>query len=577
MIQAKSLSNVIRLADDPPALPYLNQEALDPLILYIARVPGNRGIMIQLRKSTVQLGKLTCCADVLLTTTKPLQKVVTAQDVRSSLYYIHVDSQDDERIRESMENCNPDPDQSSTAHRTPIHPRTGSAIEGSLSTDLTGVKSHLKPSQSAFDDPQLPLSDSSRLTTILRKPVTQSSRPNSQAAQTSLKPSKAHIIGPRAMHPRLHSVDSPGLRPAHGKENLMPRRWSEQPPPVTSSAPLKTAAERYPTASPQGSMSSCGQMSGSQNVDQGASPERSSLEERVLMDQLRGDIPSLTLIRRYDGSQWNVGKILNACQPGKSIDNLAHYQPDHIAIRISTPGYSKYHSPGVEASFATPHVFERRLLKPQRRSEGKTLLDHNPGTANQRTSRMSIDFRKWSKPHVDSPHNLDERSNRSSESKSTDIKGYNFHSPWNGTCEFSTGVTGQSLKCKHTAPEQGSQAKTVSELRFNLPTSGSLGAASPTILRSPGRPQKSKNNSYFSNKRGSESIYSEASDKIRTNDEDEDEHFDLSLGQERAGGGFGGKQAKLGKLIVEPEGLKMLDLVVAANMGLWWKVYERSA
>ena len=48
MIQAKSLSNVIRLADDPPALPYSDQEALDPLILYIARIPGNRGIMIQL-------------------------------------------------------------------------------------------------------------------------------------------------------------------------------------------------------------------------------------------------------------------------------------------------------------------------------------------------------------------------------------------------------------------------------------------------------------------------------------------------------------------------------------------------
>ncbi|KAI9850435.1 MAG: hypothetical protein M1830_007018, partial [Pleopsidium flavum] len=51
--------------------------------------------------------------------------------------------------------------------------------------------------------------------------------------------------------------------------------------------------------------------------------------------------------------------------------------------------------------------------------------------------------------------------------------------------------------------------------------------------------------------------------------------LDLSLGQEHAGGGFGGKQAKLGKLIVEDEGLKMLDLLVAANMAMWWQVYER--
>ncbi len=51
--------------------------------------------------------------------------------------------------------------------------------------------------------------------------------------------------------------------------------------------------------------------------------------------------------------------------------------------------------------------------------------------------------------------------------------------------------------------------------------------------------------------------------------------LDLSLGQENAGGGYGGKKAKLGKLIIEGEGLKMLDLVIAANMGIWWKAYQR--
>jgi hypothetical protein len=53
-------------------------------------------------------------------------------------------------------------------------------------------------------------------------------------------------------------------------------------------------------------------------------------------------------------------------------------------------------------------------------------------------------------------------------------------------------------------------------------------------------------------------------------------NFDLSLGQERAGGGAAGKQAKMGKLIIEEEGLMMLDLLVAANLGLWWRAYEKS-
>jgi len=55
---------------------------------------------------------------------------------------------------------------------------------------------------------------------------------------------------------------------------------------------------------------------------------------------------------------------------------------------------------------------------------------------------------------------------------------------------------------------------------------------------------------------------------------EEESLFDLSLGQEKAGGGNRGKRAKLGKLIVHNEGLKMLDLVVAANMGVWWSVWD---
>jgi len=54
------------------------------------------------------------------------------------------------------------------------------------------------------------------------------------------------------------------------------------------------------------------------------------------------------------------------------------------------------------------------------------------------------------------------------------------------------------------------------------------------------------------------------------------DRLDLSLGQEFAGGGFGGKQAKLGKIILEDEGLKMLDLLVATNIGLWWRAYEKA-
>jgi hypothetical protein len=54
----------------------------------------------------------------------------------------------------------------------------------------------------------------------------------------------------------------------------------------------------------------------------------------------------------------------------------------------------------------------------------------------------------------------------------------------------------------------------------------------------------------------------------------DDEPLDLSLGQEKAGGGNRGKRAKLGKLIIHDEGFKFLDLLVAANIGVWWSVWE---
>jgi hypothetical protein len=59
----------------------------------------------------------------------------------------------------------------------------------------------------------------------------------------------------------------------------------------------------------------------------------------------------------------------------------------------------------------------------------------------------------------------------------------------------------------------------------------------------------------------------------RSPSEEDDERLDLSIGQEKAGGGNRGKRAKLGKLIIHDEGFKMLDLVVSANMGVWWSVW----
>lgn len=113
-------------------------------------------------------------------------------------------------------------------------------------------------------------------------------------------------------------------------------------------------------------------------------------------------------------------------------------------------------------------------------------------------------------------------------------------------------------------------ASVVSELRFNLP-----GSSMPATPRGE---ERSKRSSFFHRGRHSRNNSSLSVDRDDANEvRNSLDRLDLSLGQEFAGGGFGGRQAKLGKIILEDEGLKMMDLLVAANLGLWWRAYERAS
>lgn len=81
-IEADSLRNITTIAASIPARP-TDSAVHPPLVLYIARVPGSR--------------------DVFLTTLKPRQHVVNAQDIQSSLYYLHVhDRHEVENVPEAI-------------------------------------------------------------------------------------------------------------------------------------------------------------------------------------------------------------------------------------------------------------------------------------------------------------------------------------------------------------------------------------------------------------------------------------------------------------------------------------------
>lgn len=120
--------------------------------------------------------------------------------------------------------------------------------------------------------------------------------------------------------------------------------------------------------------------------------------------------------------------------------------------------------------------------------------------------------------------------------------------------------------------------KPVSELRYNLPGASESGSGDGHRHGKHGKHGKHGLHGKFDKLLKLDPRYrQDSSDEEEEEEDDEDLAMDLSLGRERAGGGNKGNRAKLGKLIIHDEGLKMMDLVVAANIGVWWASWEKKA
>ncbi|MCJ1378038.1 hypothetical protein MMC17_001134 [Xylographa soralifera] len=542
VIEAKSLTAVTLLAANPPQYPRNpTHEVQKPLVLYIARVPGSK--------------------DVFLTTLKPQQRVVTAHDVASSLYYFHVDSIHDEEIRELL-GAEPDLQRDGEKDKENARPRSAGRSPKRKPLPLIpqlALRGHSESPPKVYPHFQMPMRQGGH-PRFACKPVGSNSQDADLSADGVPEATPRKLWGPRPFHSRNLSVDAAMSSTIPRDEILIPRRLSEQPPVVSLNLEVKSEHDK--------------------------------------VDSQTTDF-SITMIRRDPGSggQWNVGKITSGSITTKQNDNVLSprsSQPGReqsLLLEITNAGYNKYNC--IETAFPRPekasldytsasqgtqthslatsnlneyHSFYRHLYleRPRSQSSGSS-----PYGSEFRSSTDSIRSAKESTPS--SPY-------ISPQFSPSYPRPYSFLSPWNGTCEFSTSLTGRSLKCKHTlhspasspGSKDSSSARTVSDLRFNLPSSKLLGSLSPR--RPPPPTVNYKRSSFFGYSRSRGSTASNDNEAEDSDDEDM-ERMDLSLGQEQAGGGLRGKQAKLGKLVVEDEGLKMLDLVVAANMGVWWSVY----
>ena len=431
---------------------------------------------------------------------KPLQKVVTAPDVESCLYYVHLDSEDDEKL---LRVPSVDTNDSTLESLESIPVQNGEANmikrKALLSSPRRSSESYSKPSSKVSPDTELPLRSHGSL-----------AQPNSSPTQ---------LTGPRPMPLPLTAKEDTATRPGspYFKQGALPRERSEQ---FMSSAPKPSP--QLPAESRDPGKVGPGITRERFHTNSVTNNYRSQFNKDI--EHRHNDhIPTdghfcLTLIRRYDGLQSNVGRIIHSVEHSIGGDGVSnpHGQPTSngsggtATIDILTPGYSKfngnattgmwprpsiqsYHLDGAEA----PNIsvgFQRQLqtVRGSKRPQQHSRLDSSDSYPSTPKLRSSFDFGRHHREASDSLQIDSLSPGLPPDSAQIDARGFKFESPWHGSCEFSTGVAGRSLKCKHIL---GSRSESVSELRFNLPSSKAFGP-SPPKLQSPSEQKRESRRSF---------------------------------------------------------------------------------
>ncbi|PWY88493.1 hypothetical protein BO70DRAFT_377970 [Aspergillus heteromorphus CBS 117.55] len=529
-VEARSLSSITAVASNPPAYPRNpTQKKLDPLVLYIVRVPGSR--------------------DVFLSPLKPPTKAsVSAEAINASLYYLHVATPDDEVLLEEYEQEREE--------------------EARLRKEELGDDAEVSPS------PEL-----ARLNNVRRKPVPGAGKAGNPVTADAGAPPPPLPARPRPTSWQSQETRSPSQMPDYLQRPPMPPRPSYQgdttpgesicaPPrsvPITfddfleptrtedaaavqnarPSRPLPPVPREDPVlGSPidpvpakkanRWSAALSGYLARGEekwrekyeasrhSLDSRrpqirphsahGSPSRTHLESPVRSPpQSPGQSPALrphdhrapaprgfhiTLIRRdpTHGSQWNV-----ATMSTPRLDNGA------IDIDIFTPGYNRFIAQNEPFSLASLGKSLPPNGRPISLASFKPQADPATPIPTSAPNEPSHPRRFHRKLCVSRPYFNDE-----ARGGSLDLPGrpsldsiasgsptishapghhsklksgyYTFTSPWNGICTFSTSVNGRSLKCKHMIPTPGiptpssnqssmpeSPAVTVAEIRFNTP------------------------------------------------------------------------------------------------------------
>ena len=491
----------------------------------------------------------------------------------------------------------PLPSLSSTQVSTSEHLRVPSTGYSQFPAPATESEEDIQPGSHVLSAKYISSSDAS--TTVMRKPMGPRSFNSSLIERKPVRGSRAdenarQTAGTR-FPPQIQSLDVPEGGRVEKSADDVERSWSQSSIPPTRHCQLPPPPPLRPSY---------------------FSPEHGV-----------GKDFCVTMIRRdpTSGSQWNIGSLSREQQ-------LASMEGDLLKIEITTPGYQKFARQS-DHQAQNQQAYEQAVGEHEVGSTLGNLVTTSKmcGTTPKASRPSSTYFEQmpfkrditlnrptpsqWSKSSQHHHRSSSSDSFPVSSSKPTSLTSpkaqaqLTFSSPWHGTCTFTTGMDGRSLKCRHqlssSTIEQSDNSVLVAELRFNLPWSAlrsrDANASAPAEV---GKRPKSLallgEDAKHSFKKGMARIRQEINSnssetETRTGrlstalqttsispsfapDDDSDSstsssRLDLKLGREQAGGGRRGKSAKLGKLVLRDEGLKMADLVVAACVGVWWDVY----
>lgn len=498
--------------------------------------------------------------DVFLTPLKPPTKAsISIEAVQSSLYFLHVDRAEDEELRKSLETT-----KLTDSRRENVSPIARKPLPDTPYANYPASRRPLTPPKS-YPHYQLPLPGSQDASQADRYIARGANLRLSASETTQRGGMQRKPVGARPM-PALPTLDTSFRLDEPSNEG---RRES------VDSVISQTRVTRKPVQSASsdqaGSLRSF--MEDTHGFGPSSSPTKSSVKEaKTLAD----DTTRITLIRRdpASGSQWNVGSIVQR----NAI--LRDNRLGRFEIELNSPGYTRF----AKLENPTGQCFNRKV--------DYVLLPNNESGVKARHRSNSSEF------FTNSAHTNNKKPRHT----------YSFNSPWQGTCSFNNGLDGKSLRCRHVLPTTNSSMPSVpvdvAELRFNLAWSilGARDTNKKTIDTtqlhlhpSAGRPAAPTNKEQW--RRSIQVLTHKAKTQLSHVDRSgefptlaqgkrdstlderspDDGRMNLDLGREKAGGGFKGHSAKLGKLIIQDEGLKMCDLVVAACMGVWWQHYANDS